>query len=762
MNKYLKLFFRRIVKDFQQKELLPLKLLFFIHASTIFVIYPYLTIHMRELGINVEETAIMSAITPVVSILMPPVAGLIADKIGNFKILLALFSALGGASALLFLLVPVGRITLIYPEQVIFGVSCISGSPLRFSMFQEHSCTPLHPYTYETEMRLESCGFVCQAFANENDSQAILNVDSYGVQFHNIKANTSTTIIYEMNIKKNITIPPDNSWITRKVLKNDEEYSKSVRKLSKHSYYFPTPSLYNFSCGITDDLNDTYDTGINNTSKQGMFSCVFGSKDQLRQLSDAFGTTFSSGILAQKPNADDIAEERQFYNAEYIKDDSSIRDSVCLESFPKNKEYISVNVPLQRPNETTVYKTLDLGSCAARCLATSPRKSVCSNKDTIQELNVKLTFWSYLAVRVFIGMISGTAFAMFEGAVIAILREHKADYGLQRIYATIGGMISSPLSGWLIDFASKGKGYTDFRPIFFLYASLKIVSAVLMLFMNLEFKTPASNVISDVFSVLRKVELIALFIAIFILGTAWGYIESFLFWLIQDLGGTKSLMGITITVGGIAGIPLLVLSGPIIKRIGHANVLFIGFVFYAIRLLGYSLIYDPWLCLIFEAMESITSSLSFTAAVTYAAKLSTITTDTSIQGMLGGLYYGVGKGAGSLIGGYSMKTFGTRATYRIFAAAAAITGILYFIFNHFYMKKRPSEGTDITKKDPVKPPQNFVDVDLKPVANGMQQHDHIIKEDALPYEDALTNLGYEDTESDPNTQQTATPTGGGV
>jgi MFS family permease len=69
-------------------------------------------------------------------------------------------------------------------------------------------------------------------------------------------------------------------------------------------------------------------------------------------------------------------------------------------------------------------------------------------------------------------------------------------------------------------------------------------------------------------------------------GTAWGYIESFLFWLLQDLGASRSLMGITITVGGIAGIPLLVLSGPIIDKIGHANVLFIGFIFYAIRLFG--------------------------------------------------------------------------------------------------------------------------------------------------------------------------------
>lgn len=49
------------------------------------------------------------------------------------------------------------------------------------------------------------------------------------------------------------------------------------------------------------------------------------------------------------------------------------------------------------------------------------------------------------------------------GAVIAMLREHKGDYGLQRIYASIGGMISSPISGLLIDYASENKGYTDFR-----------------------------------------------------------------------------------------------------------------------------------------------------------------------------------------------------------------------------------------------------------------------------------------------------------
>lgn len=70
--------------------------------------------------------------------------------------------------------------------------------------------------------------------------------------------------------------------------------------------------------------------------------------------------------------------------------------------------------------------------------------------------------------------------------------------------------------------------------------------------------------------------------------------------------------------------------------------LFLTFLF-ALLYAGYSLIYNPWHTLIFEALESVTLSLSFTAAVTYAAKLSTTTTDSSIQGLLGGVYYGVGK-----------------------------------------------------------------------------------------------------------------------
>lgn len=48
-----------------------------------------------------------------------------------------------------------------------------------------------------------------------------------------------------------------------------------------------------------------------------------------------------------------------------------------------------------------------------------------------------------------------------------------------------------------------------------------------------------------------------------------------------------------------------------------------------------------------------------------------------------------------------MKFFGTRPTYQIFAVVTLVTGVMYFVFNATYLKKRPQlEGNDIVKKKP--------------------------------------------------------------
>lgn len=100
--------------DLKLKQLIPIKILFFVISAgksiiyfslsylnglTLFlccftaigVILPYMTLHMRSLGITVEEIGIIYGIVPFAAILAPSAMGMIADKIGNFKVSMMTF-----------------------------------------------------------------------------------------------------------------------------------------------------------------------------------------------------------------------------------------------------------------------------------------------------------------------------------------------------------------------------------------------------------------------------------------------------------------------------------------------------------------------------------------------------------------------------------------------------------------------------------------------------------------------------------------------
>ena len=66
-----------------------IKLNFLLYQTTGWgVLGPFVAIHMKSLGISVEETGIIYGISSVVSVLTPVGLGLIADKLGNFKVII--------------------------------------------------------------------------------------------------------------------------------------------------------------------------------------------------------------------------------------------------------------------------------------------------------------------------------------------------------------------------------------------------------------------------------------------------------------------------------------------------------------------------------------------------------------------------------------------------------------------------------------------------------------------------------------------------
>ena len=66
----------------------------------------------------------------------------------------------------------------------------------------------------------------------------------------------------------------------------------------------------------------------------------------------------------------------------------------------------------------------------------------------------------------------------------------------------------------------------------------------------------------------------------FVCGCIWGFIEAYLFWFLEDLGSTKLTMGISLAIGTVAGIPLTIASGAIIKKFGYVAIVFILYLYF--------------------------------------------------------------------------------------------------------------------------------------------------------------------------------------
>ena len=84
-----------IFGDFRMRHLIWIKLVFLFQSASMTVLYPYINLHMKSLGMTIQETAVVNAVIPVLFIFTPPLAGFLADKIGNFRILLSVLTASG-------------------------------------------------------------------------------------------------------------------------------------------------------------------------------------------------------------------------------------------------------------------------------------------------------------------------------------------------------------------------------------------------------------------------------------------------------------------------------------------------------------------------------------------------------------------------------------------------------------------------------------------------------------------------------------------
>ena len=157
-----------------------------------------------------------------------------------------------------------------------------------------------------------------------------------------------------------------------------------------------------------------------------------------------------------------------------------------------------------------------------------------------------------------------------------------------------------------------------------------------------------------------------------LIGMTYAAYYNFMFWIIKDLNGPETIMGLCITVSTLAELPMLMFSQNIVGRIGHAGVVSISMVILALRTLYYSYLWTPWAVLPAEILHAVTHTALWCAVLSNPRFSINPNVDRSIRSILSSAYFGVGFAIGSVVAGILYDQYGSGILFR--ACAVLVIG----------------------------------------------------------------------------------------
>ncbi|KAK8744513.1 hypothetical protein OTU49_000845 [Cherax quadricarinatus] len=598
--------------DFVTPLLVPLKITFFIIMGATQCVAPFTTLLLRALGLTVQETGFVYTIGPIIPVFAPLLAGIIADKIGNFRCILVFSVALSGFISLAYLAIPPARTSPNYSNKVSFSLSCDPGFVLTPSSLKQDKdkCVFFNKTVTLSSVEAKECGYLCKQAAVEYPAKLLKEVKKVKL------VQAVNPLLYHMCKIQN---SKDNMPVTQKC------FRKNLNKSLSHENMPKSFMIHNLRLPLSE---------IDRTQLKIPVANFTMSAEELRSFE-------------------------------------------CLKGrVPKKISVPKITMEEDSPDFTETAASVE---CHFHCQATISHNLTCEDRPHSIVHNVALSFWLFVTANVLSKLFIGLTYTLFEVAVVAILKEYGYDYGLQRIYGSIGGMVFAPLSGFFIDHFGKGGHYQDYYVMFIFYCCLKVLCAFLLMKVDLRFKVPARSLCENMGNLLRNLEVLLLLCVVFISGMCYGFIENFLPWHLHDLGATNWFIGCLTTIASVAALPFLACSGAICKKFGNFQAIAFGLVCYSIRCIGYSLIQDYYWCAPFEVLEGVTTGLLVTAAIIYGSQLASKTNVATLQGILATLHYGLGKSIGSLLGGYLMSKLKAPFTFQIFSGISLVSAFCYYL-----------------------------------------------------------------------------------
>ena len=323
-------------------------------------------------------------------------------------------------------------------------------------------------------------------------------------------------------------------------------------------------------------------------------------------------------------------------------------------------------------------------------IATSDKFVKCDSKEFI-----------FLLLVTIIGtIIAAPAQAFADTVTLQSLNGETHKYGRVRLWGSLGWGIGGFSVGAAVSTNYRtnhcGETVIDYMPCFYVYAaamSVAFVCATQFQF-DLSFvkdnqeapvadgsKTPN---ITEALKVFRNPQFCFVIFIAFFCGSATGFIETFLFWYLHELGGGQLLFSVINGLNCAAEVCVFFVTDKLLCFLGHINVIYVALFCYSARFLYFYFVKSPWFVLPAELLQGITTAAFWSSCVSYVG-LHPGASNT-VQGILNGVYMGLGFATGGFLGGFLVQFAGMKTLFLLYALATFCILIIFVVLNKIKIK----------------------------------------------------------------------------
>lgn len=306
-------------------------------------------------------------------------------------------------------------------------------------------------------------------------------------------------------------------------------------------------------------------------------------------------------------------------------------------------------------------------------------------------------FLFLLLVTLFGTIVAAPAQALADTVTLQSLGSETHKYGGVRLWGSLGWGIGGFTVGAAVSTNYRenhcGEAVIDYGPCFYVYAagmSVAFLFATQFQFDQAQSTQHSSTDIlktaniSEGLKIFRSPQFCFVLFIAFFCGSATGFIETFLFWYLHELGGGQLLFSVINGLNCAAEVFVFFITDKLICYLGHINVIYVALFCYSVRFIYFYFVESPWVVLPAELLQGITTAAFWSSCVSYVG-LHPGASNT-VQGILNGVYMGLGFATGGFLGGSLVHIAGMKSSFLLYALASF--GILLaFAVTNKYVKQ---------------------------------------------------------------------------